>query len=306
MFLFQKVKRAFTLIELLVVIAIIAVLIGLLLPAVQKVREAAARMKCSAQLKQLNTAVHNYASTYDSKLPDAYNRSRVPSTLYPGQFNGDYANTLCALLPFLEQDALYKAGLSGNGTPPPGGTGGGSANFWDGAVPGYSGPVRTVPVKVFQCPSDSTLVNGWSAVQVGGWMGSSYASNWQLFGAPSGTARYNIGNIPDGTSNTVGFVEKLAACGSAGNLWSHPWATDWGPHYGYPQGNYQLPPMIQPFPAYGASAQCDRDRPSTAHAGAEQVAMMDGSVRGVTAAVSSPTWVIAVTPDDGQVLPPDW
>jgi len=306
MFVSRKRQHAFTLIELLVVIAIIAVLIGLLLPAVQKVREAAARMKCSAQLKQLNLAVHNYASTYDGKLPNAYNRGTVPSTLFPGQFNGDYANTLAVLLPFLEQDALYKAGMSGNGTPPPAGTGGGDANFWSSAVPGLSGPVRTAPVKVFQCPSDSTLTNGWSAVQVGGWMGSSYAANWQLFGHPSGLARYNVGNIPDGTSNTVGFVEKLAACGSAGNLWSHPWPSDWGPYYGYPQNNYQLPPMIQPFPAYGANAQCDRDRASTGHSGVCQVAMMDGSVRGVTAAVSPTTWWIAVGPEDGQVLPSDW
>jgi len=291
MLISKKGKRGFTLIELLVVIAIIAVLIGLLLPAVQKVREAAARMKCSAQIKQLSLAAHNYASTYDSKLPPGQNTSNMNA--------GAYANTLSSLLPFLEQEALYKAGISGNG----------SIYFWDANVPGANPPqVRCQPVKVFQCPSDSTLSGGWSSAQVGGWMGSSYAANWQLFGQGQGTnsARYGIGNIPDGSSGTIGFVEMLSACASAGNLWSHPWQTDWGPLYGYAQGNYQLPPQIQPFPATGASAVCDQDRASTGHSGGCQVGMMDGSVRTVTAAVSPTTWWIAVVPDDGLVLPPDW
>jgi len=285
----KKVNRAFTLIELLVVIAIIAVLIGLLLPAVQKVREAAARMKCSAQLKQLGVAIHNYASTYDGRLPPGQTATNTTA--------GYLANPLCSLLPFLEQDALYKAGNSGNNGP----------YFWDGLVTGSNPPqVRCQSVKVFQCPSDPAMVNGWSAYQIGGWMGSSYATSWQLFGVGQGpgNARYGVGNIPDGTSNTVGFVEKLPACGSGrGNLWSHPWQTDWGPFFANGQGNYMLPPMIQPLPY---QTQCDPDRPSTGHSGACQVAMMDGSVRGVTAAVSPATWWIAVGPDDAQVLPPDW
>jgi len=107
-----RVRWGFTLIELLVVIAIIAVLIGLLVPAVQKVREAAARIQCANNLSQLGKAAHNYQSAMNI-LPPGYLGPNAPISTDQSIFSPQEVGCLAYLLPYMEQDPIYKLMMSG-------------------------------------------------------------------------------------------------------------------------------------------------------------------------------------------------
>jgi type II secretory pathway pseudopilin PulG len=250
-----------TLIEQLVVVAIIAMLVGLLLPAVQNVRQAAARTQCSNNLKQLGLAVQNYSGNYDNALPAL--TSDVAKPVY-GPYNG---GILFTLLPYLEQENLYQAALTSavTSTPPliPGPQSTWAAPIAPSTIPVYSladgaynsaagsnFPLHSQPVKVYQCPVDATIRNGMPFDQdytVSGvpaifpWAASSYSANYEVFGTVNNlgstsfgnacAATFNIGNIPDGNSNTVFLGEQFSSCtGSlggvgletAGNLWASP------------------------------------------------------------------------------------
>jgi prepilin-type N-terminal cleavage/methylation domain-containing protein/prepilin-type processing-associated H-X9-DG protein len=192
-------RTGFTLIELLVVIAIIAILIGLLLPAVQKIREAANRMKCQNNLKQLGLALHNHHDNYGYFPPGK------TTVNYTGVPNGGGYSGFCFLLPFIEQDNLYKL-----------------INFPVKENDASNNAARATKVNVFLCPSDPV-----SQVPAG-FAGQNYRLNYGYnilySGIPGGSTNANMppadgpfwddskttfADIVDGTSNTAAMSEKL-------------------------------------------------------------------------------------------------
>jgi len=283
-------KRAgFTLIELLVVIAIIAILIALLVPAVQKVREAAARIQCSNNVKQLVLATHNYNDTRKS-LPALTSSTGAPKY---GNYQG---GILISILPYIEQKAINDAAVANPG------------NTWDAACNG--GTVRQQTVTVYVCPSDFTVSNGWSGAQVGTWMAASYAANFGVFGTvrAGGNADapgYPLANIPDGSSNTIFFTEAYSQTSATGggNLWAYPgidWSWQWHPVVGNTRSlgstAYGLP-QFQP-----TVANAYKYYANSPHTGSIVVGMGDGSIRTVSSTITNPTWQYALQANDGQVL----
>jgi len=291
--MFRRLKAsrlAFTLIELLVVIAIIAILIALLVPAVQKVREAAARISCANNLKQVGLAVHNFAGTYSGRLPSVIEYD------WSGQTGPGWDTFWFQLYPYLEQTPLYNK-ANGQGA------------CWNNGIAG--GGIVTILI----CPSDPSPSNYLSQ---NGWVGTSYAPNYAMFGVVGTTfngqsaqmAKYKVGNIPDGTSNTVGVVERYASCPAYGwsNTQTYPMGANWGWNsqgsaYG-PWGWY-LPMLQAPLNQAGLVPPAHPYYPTTGHP-VMQTLLMDGSVRSVGAQVGNPTWTWACTPDDGNVLQSNW
>jgi prepilin-type N-terminal cleavage/methylation domain-containing protein len=282
--------RGFTLIELLVVIAIIAILIGLLVPAVQKVREAANRIRCGNNLHQIVIASHNFADANDSNMPPGYNVTTVNGKPYGG-------NTFWFLLPYIEQDNIFRCpnGFFGYFDGPP------SVNSGNPTAP------EAQILKTYLCPSDGK--NTPSAPWTNGWAYGNYVGNYQVFANPAtwdATVQPRLpATFADGTSNTILFAEKLTNCQGYSPLWAHgSWDYNWFPMFQTwieqgPGATFQILPA-------GTSSQCDHFRASTAHTGGMVVGMADGSSRVVSPGISPNTWWAVCTPSSGDVPGSDW
>jgi len=306
------VRRGFTLIELLVVIAIIAILIGLLLPAVQKVREAAARTKCTNNLKQMGLALHNYYDV-NGYFPPGIG---APEDQAPGSMYNNMAPSgrrvraqtwMSRILPFVEQQQLYTnlpltAPSASAGAP-------------------FGIPVNTLTktvLDVFVCPSDprgKAAYGGGSSLIGSGWGGAgitfyaavggvdSWGANWPARneGLMSWRSRVSIAGVTDGTSNTLAIGDRPPTPDLSYGWWQsadwYDWA--WWPAYDWEYDTVQYvrntgpspygseysrnPATPCPFPAlYGpgkVDSYCSTNNFWSNHTGGANFARADGSVR---------------------------
>ena len=289
----QRRRRGFTLIELLVVIAIIAVLIGLLVPAVQKVRESASATKCKNNIHQLGLACLQATDQNRSTLPPLFGQYPATSP------NAPFGSVFFHLLPFMEEQGVYDQSFNGFG----------------------------LNVNLYNCPSDPTanptLISAAYPPPFSASIPSApsnFAANWLVFGTsvrvaqPIGAAgTYTGANrfpefIRDGTTKTILFSEKYQVCqgSNAANSGYNLWAAvgnQAGAHFAatFSGAVYQFNTAIpQSRPAIGT---CVTTSVQSGHTGGVNICMGDASVRNISYTVSQNSWAALMTPYPIDYLP---
>lgn len=281
-----------TLIELLVVVAVVAVLLGLVLAAVQKVRQRAARLRDENAIRQLGVAAHGF-STQHGKLPPF-------SAPRPGDKESDpyYVPALAWLMPHLEEpslDELYRLQPR------------------EGCSPGYRLCFDHV-AKPYVSTLDPSHTDGrvdfvWRPGVHDRSGAANYAVNVRLVGNPSNTCGVNdrrtnlLTGIPDGTSNTLLTATRRAKCGDGGSVWGGTHLPGYcgtevvGGYFGHAF------PESEAFQVTPSDAACDPNRPQAFTSAGLSVGMADGGVRLVRLGVEAAVWRAGVMPNDGKGLP---
>ena len=309
----EEKRLGFTLIELLAVIAIIAILIGLLLPAVQKVREAANRAQCQNNLKQLSLAAQNCSDAYQQQLPPLMG-------YFPGLYNATMSGTNLFgpphifILPFMEQQNVYNGMLSMIST------------YGPRAAYQYEKSLE-IGIKGFFCPSDSTISYQSNPAY------TSYAANGLLFGLSNvqmnsatfpPTVVFNLGNgtaggarfpasvAQDGTSNTIVWIEKLGKCNGTGNggkgrtMWS-TMSMIYNSSPSLPAVGVYLSPPNSYFQIGANQNTCATFADATTgHTGAILAGLADGSVKMISQGTSATAYNLALIPNDASLMTQDW